>query len=81
MAIRTIESRLECLSVNDENEQPNAGGMYQKSKVSVPGMTVNVAHRWLGVSLNGDVYLWPWPRYSIDFEYESPQPAEAGTTK
>ena len=44
MAIRTIESRLECLSVNDENEQPNAGGIYQKSKVGLPRVGDNVAH-------------------------------------
>lgn len=34
MAIRAIESRLEQLSVNDENEPSNGGILYQKSKVS-----------------------------------------------
>ena len=33
MAIRTIESRLEQLSVNDENEPSNGGNRYQKSQV------------------------------------------------
>lgn len=35
MAIRVLESRLEQLSVNDENETSN-GGLYQKSKVVPP---------------------------------------------
>ena len=34
MAIRLLESRLEQLSVNDENEPVNGGAVYQKSKVS-----------------------------------------------
>lgn len=33
MAIRAIESRFEQLSVNDENEQVNGGGVFHKSKV------------------------------------------------
>ena len=35
MAIRTIESRLERMSVNDENEPANGGNMYPKPKVGV----------------------------------------------
>lgn len=33
MAIRAIESRFEQLSVNDENEQVNGGGIFHKPKV------------------------------------------------
>lgn len=33
MAIRTIESRLESLSVNDENDVSTGGGLFHKSKV------------------------------------------------
>ena len=35
MAIRALESRLERMSVNDENEPMNGGSMYLKPKVSV----------------------------------------------
>ena len=35
MAIRTIESRFEQLSVNDENEPVNGGGIFHKPKVQV----------------------------------------------
>lgn len=34
MAIRALESRLERMSVNDENEPTNGGSMYQKPKVN-----------------------------------------------
>lgn len=33
MAIRAIESRFEQLSVTDENEPVNGGGIFHKSKV------------------------------------------------
>ncbi len=33
MAVRAIESRLERMSVNDENEPANGGGVFHKSKV------------------------------------------------
>ena len=33
MAIRAIESRFEQLSVTDENEQVNGGGIFHKPKV------------------------------------------------
>lgn len=33
MAIRTIESRFERMSVNDENEPANGGPIYVKAKV------------------------------------------------
>ncbi len=37
MAIRALESRLERMSVNDENEPTNCGLIYQKPKVnSIP---------------------------------------------
>ncbi len=35
MAARTLESRFERMSVNDENESVNAVGTYHKSKVSI----------------------------------------------
>lgn len=35
MAIRTIESRLEALSVSDENEISDGANAYKKSKVSL----------------------------------------------
>ena len=35
MAIRALESRLERMSVNDENEPVNGGSMYLKPKVSI----------------------------------------------
>lgn len=35
MAIRSIESRLESLTVNDENEQLNGANAYKSSKVSI----------------------------------------------
>lgn len=34
MAIRALESRLERMSVNDENEPTNGGSIYQKPKVN-----------------------------------------------
>ena len=33
MTIRTIESSLECMSINDENEPANDGFLYKKTKV------------------------------------------------
>ena len=35
MAIRAIESRLERMSVNDENEPINNRGIFQKPKVGI----------------------------------------------
>ena len=35
MAVKALESRLERMSVNDENEPVNGGSMYLKPKVSI----------------------------------------------
>ena len=44
MAIRLLESRLECMTVNDENETVNGGPTYHKSKVGVSISLDNVAN-------------------------------------
>ena len=36
MTVRMLESRLETLTVNDENEPQNGGPIYSKSKVCWP---------------------------------------------
>lgn len=82
MAARTLESRFERMSVNDENESVNAVGTYHKSKVSIE----NKARAFqqlinLGISLNSDVNIRPWFFHSIDFERQSLELAEACVAK
>ena len=81
MAIRSIESRLECLSVNDENDQPNGGGIYQKSKVKLNYTVEDVANILSGVPLDRNIHIRARIRYSINVEYEPSQSIKACSPK
>ena len=60
MAIRTIESSLECMSINDENEPANDGFLYKKTKVKLEFISMSELHSLdscLGVFVNRSANL------------------------
>lgn len=61
MAIRAIESRLESLSVNDENEPVNGGAIHPKSKVSLKVFDLQtIVLKVLGITIHSNVNIWTW---------------------
>ena len=77
MAIRALESRLERMSVNDENEPVNGGPSYQKPKVTPPKHLKKwYANHNIGLFVYCYVNFELERKYSIDLEPESFELAE-----
>ena len=76
MAIRTIESHFERMSVNDENEPFNKGPVYTKPKVTDreaecnAGVSTDIV---LGFFVNGKVAVRVGAKYSAELESKSSQ--------
>lgn len=80
MAIRTIESRFERMSVNDENEP--SGPIYTKPKViTVHGSWLSFVDIPGGISFNSAATIRTWSDNSAYLEPQSLKPSEICATK